>query len=108
MSIIQKNIFGDNIVYTVSPDFTRQLTPELKNEIISTLKSLNVSSVSIRFEHSSETAQFAGIVSQFLQDNGFGVFANGVMMSEIQRNEFSIQKHPSDSNFAILKIGTLL
>ncbi len=108
MSIIQKNIFGDNVVYSVSPDFTRQLTTELKNEMISTLKSLNVSSVSIRFEHSSETVQFAGIVSQFLQGNGFEVFANGVMMSEILRNEFSIQKHPSDPNFAILKIGTLL
>ena len=107
MSIIQKNIFGNNIVYSVSPDFTRQLTQELQDEIISTLRSLNVSSVSIRFEHSSETAQFAGIVSQFLQDSGFGVFTNGVMMSEIQRNEFSIQKHPSDPNFAILKIGTL-
>jgi len=108
MSIIQKNIFGDNVVYSVSPDFTRRLTPELKNEIISALKSLNVSSVSIRFEHSSETAQFAEIVSQFLQENGFGVFVNGAMMSGIQRNEFSIQKHPSDPNFAILKIGTLL
>jgi hypothetical protein len=108
MSIIQKNIFGDNIVYSVSPDFTRQLTPELKDEIISTLRSLNVSSVSIRFEHSSETAEFAGIISHFLQDNGLGVFTNGVMMSEIQRNEFSIQKHPSDPNFAQLKIGTLL
>jgi hypothetical protein len=50
MSIIQKNIFGDNIVYSVSPDFTRQLTPELKNEIITTLKNINVLSVSIRFE----------------------------------------------------------
>lgn len=108
MSIIQKNIFGDNIIYNVSPDFTRELTIELEKEIISTLKYLNVSSVSIRFEYSSETAQFVEIVSRFLQNNGFGVFANGVMMSEIQRNEFSIQKHPSDPNFAILKIGTLL
>ena len=108
MSIIQKNIFGDNIVYSVSPDFTRQLSPELKDEIISTLKNIIISSISIRFEHTSETVQFAGIISQFLQDNGFGVFTNGVMMSEIQRNEFSIQKHPSDPNFAILKIGSLL
>jgi len=49
MSIIQKNIFGDNIIYSVSPDFTRQLTDELQKEILSTLSALNVSSVVIRF-----------------------------------------------------------
>lgn len=108
MNIIQKNVFGTNNIFIVSPDFIRQLTLELKDEIIFTLKSLSVSSVSIRYEYSSETTQFVGIVSQFLQENEFVVFANGVMMSEIQRNEFSIQKHPSDPNFAIIKIGTLL
>lgn len=108
MSIIQKNVFGDNIIYNVSPNFTRQLTNELQQEIISTLTSLNVSSVAIRFEHGAETAEFVAMISQFLRDRGFTVYANGVMMSEITRNEFSIRKHPTDPLFAIIKIGPLL
>lgn len=108
MSIIQKNVFGDNVIYYVSPNFTRQLTPDLQNEIISTLTTLNVTAVSIRFEHSGETSEFVNIIAQFLRQNGFAVYVNGIMMSEIQRNEFSFQKHPSDPAFAIIKIGTLM
>lgn len=108
MSIIQKNVFGDNIIYTVSPDFTRQLTDELKNEITSTMSSLKVTSVVIRYEVGAETLDYVTLVFQFLKENGFQVHTNGVMMSEITRNEFSIQKHPSDPSFAIIKIGPLL
>ena len=107
-SIIQKNVFGDNIIYTVSPDFTRQLTDELKNEITSTMSSLKVTSVVIRYEVGAETLDYVTLVFQFLKENGFQVHTNGVMMSEITRNEFSIQKHPSDPSFAIIKIGSLL
>ena len=108
MSIIQKNVFGDNIIYTVSPDFTRQLTDELKNEITSTMSSLKVTSVVIRYEVGAETLDYVTLVFQFLKENGFQVHTNSVMMSEITRNEFSIQKHPSDPSFAIIKIGSLL
>ncbi len=108
MDIIQKNVFGDNVVYYVSPDFTRNLTDELKTQIILALRTLNVSSVAIRCEHVAEAVQFATIVSQFLRESGFQVYMNTVMMSEIQRNEFSIQKHPSDPDFAIIKIGPIL
>lgn len=108
MSIIQKNVFGDNIIYSVSPDFTRQLTDELQKEILSTLSALNVSSVAIRYEHGAETGEYVLKISQFLKDNDFKVFQNGVMMSEIKRNEFSIQKHPSDSQFAMMKIGPII
>ena len=108
MSIIQKNVFGDNIIYTVSPDFTRQLTDELKNEITSTMSSLKVTSAIIRYEHGAETLDYVTLVFQFLKENGFQVHTNSVMMSEITRNEFSIQKHPSDPSFAIIKIGSLL
>jgi len=107
MSIIQKNVFGDNIIYNVSPNFSRQLTNELQNEIISTLTTLNVTLISIRYEHGAETAEFVDIISQFLSYNGYKVYANAVMMSEIKRNEFSIQKHPSDPLCAIIKIGPL-
>ena len=108
MSIIQKNVFGDNVIYNVSPNFSRQLTKELQEEIISILKTLNVTSVAIRYEHGAETAEFVNKVSEFLLNNGFPVYPNGVMMSEITRNEFSIQKHPTDPLFAIIKIGHLL
>lgn len=84
------------------------MTGELQKEIISTLSKLNVTSVAIRYEHGAETVEFVGIVSQFLIDNGFKVYANGVKMSEITRNEFSIQKHPSDPLFAIIEIGPSL
>jgi hypothetical protein len=108
MSIIQKNVFGDNIIYSVSPDFTRQLTDELQREILSTLSELNVSAVAIRFELGSETGEYVLKISQFLDKHGFKVYSNRVMMSEITRNEFSIQKHPSDSQVAIMKIGPLI
>jgi len=108
MSIIQKNVFGDNIIYSVSPDFTRQLTDELQKEILSTLSALNVSSVVIRFEHGAETAEYVQKISQFLEENGFKVYLNGVMMSEIKRNEFTIQKHQSDSQFAKMIIGPII
>ncbi len=108
MSIIQKNVFGDNIINTVSPNFSRQLTNEVQKEIIATLRTLNVTSVAIRFENGAEPSEFVAKVSKFLADNGFKVFANGVMMSEITRNEFSIQKHPSDPAFAIIKIGPII
>ena len=108
MKIIQKNIFGDNIIFNISPNFTRVLTSELQIELITTLKELNVSAVSIRYEHGAETREFVNLISQFLSQNGFRVFSNGVMMSEILRNEFSIQKHPSDTSFAMIKIGPLL
>lgn len=108
MSILQKNVFGDNIIYHVSPDFSRQLTEDLKNEIITALKTFGVSCVTIRYEHTAETAEYVTNVGQFLQQNGFTVHSTQVMMSEIQRNEFSIEKHPSDPNFAKIKIGPLL
>lgn len=68
MSIIQKNIFGDNIVYNMSPNFTRQLPIELQNDLISTLNSWYVSSISIRFEYSSETAQYVAHVAAGSKD----------------------------------------
>ncbi|MBS1600606.1 MAG: hypothetical protein JST75_20445 [Bacteroidetes bacterium] len=108
MNFIQKNVFGDNLIYTVSPNFSRQLTSELKEEIIFLLNTFNATSVSIRFEHGSETAEFATLVAQFLTNNKFNVYKNEVMMSEIKRNEFSIKQHPSDSGFAIIKIGSIL
>ena len=33
MSIIQKNIFGYNIIYQVSPSYTRNLDEDLKKEV---------------------------------------------------------------------------
>jgi hypothetical protein len=109
MSIVQKNVFGDNITYQISPDFTRNLNEDLKEEITSILKELEVTSAVIRIEHGAETNQFAQIVAQFLLSIGINVSQIiPVFMSEIQRSKFSIQKHPSDPTFAIVKIGTLI
>lgn len=108
MSIIQKNIFGDNIIYQVSPNFTRNLDIDLKSEILNTLKNLNVTSVTIRFESSGESAEFVAKITNFLKSENFAVYSTGVMMSEIQRNQFTIEKHPSDPNFAKISIGTLM
>ena len=72
------------------------------------MSSLKVTSVVIRYEVGAETLDYVTLVFQFLKENGFQVHTNGVMMSEITRNEFSIQKHPSDPSFAIIKIGPLL
>lgn len=109
MSIVQKNVFGDNIIYQVSPNYTRNLNKELETEIISILRALGVSSIIIRIENGAETKQFAQTVAKFLIKNGFNnVKIIPVMMSEITRGEFSIQKHPSDPDFAIIKIGPLI
>jgi hypothetical protein len=109
MSIVQKNVFGNNITHQIWPDFTRNLNEVLKEEITSILKELEVTSAVIRIEHGSETNQFAQIVAQFLLSIGINVSQIiPVMMSEIQRSEFSIQKHPSYPTFAIVKIGTLI
>jgi hypothetical protein len=106
-NIIQKDFSGDKIIYNVSPDYTRQLTDELQEEIISALKSLDVSSVSVRFEHSVDTTDFVDLVCQFLKNNGYKVYANGFTMSNISKNEFSIKRHNSDPTFASIKIGSL-
>ncbi len=109
MSVIQKNIFGDNVIYSISPDFTRQLNDQLQGELLLVLGELEVNAVVIRIESGGETSQFANIIAEFLQKSNIMV-ANiiSVTQSEIERNEFSIQKHPSDPNFAIIKIGPLM
>lgn len=108
MKYTQKNIFGNNIIYTISPNFTREMEDEIKSEIISTLTKLEVTSVSIRFEYSSETIEFVEKIRFFLHENGYIVYTNSIIQSEINRYELSIQKHPSDQNFAILCVGTLI
>jgi len=84
------------------------LSDELKQEIISLLNSLSVSQVAIRYEHSAETKEFVQVIARFLESNGFKVYQNGVIHSEIQRNEFTIQKHPSDPAFAKITIGPII
>ena len=106
-NIIKKDFSGDKIIYNVAPEYNRQLTVELQEDLIEALKSLEVSSVSLRFEHSADTTDFADTVCQFLKNSGYNVFANGYVMSNISRNEFSIKKHNSDPSFASIKIGSL-
>jgi hypothetical protein len=105
MSIIQKNMFGHNVIYVVPQPMTRNLTPEIKTELLSIIKDLGASSAVIRYEQGGETAEFSNIVAHFLGENNIKVNMVNVMMSEIQRNEFSIQKHPSDPDYVIIKIG---
>ena len=107
MSIIQKNVFGNNIIYNVPPIYTRQLTIELQKEIIQLLESNNISSVVIRYEHGGETSEFSMIIAQFLRANDYKINLNCCMMSEIKRNEFTIQKHPSDPSYALIQLGSI-
>jgi hypothetical protein len=107
MSIIQKNVFGDNIIYNVPPIYSRQLTTELQKEIISVLESNNIKGIMVRFEHGGETGEFANKIAQFLIDNNYTARTMGVMASEIQRNEFSIQRNPGDPTWAFIKIGPI-
>ena len=106
-TIIKKDFSGDKVIYNVSKEHIRQLTSELQEEIIAALKSLEVSSVSVRFEHSIDTTEFVDSVCQFLKTNGYQVYANGIVMSNITRDEFSIKRHNSDPSFASIKIGSL-
>ena len=107
MSIIQKNVFGDNIIYVVPQPLTRNLSKEIKSEILSIIKNFGASSAVIRYEHGGETSEFSYIVSQFLEENNIKVNVIPVMMSERKRNEFSIQKHPSDPEYVMIKIGPI-
>jgi len=107
MSIIQKNIFGDNVIYVVPQSLSRNLTKELKSELLSIIKDIGASSAVIRYEHGGETEEFSNIVANYLCENNIKVNMISVMMSEIKRNEFSIQQHPSDSDYVIIKIGPL-
>jgi hypothetical protein len=109
MSIVQKNIFGDNIVYSVSPNFTRNLNEELQREILNILKEMDVESIKIRYENGGETNEFSNIIAQFLQNNGFrNIFLQPVLMSEIQRSQFTIEKITDDTNFAMICIGPII
>jgi hypothetical protein len=107
-SIVTNNQTGDNTIYNISASFSRRLTQELKEELISRLNSLGVSGIAIRYEHTSETAEFAQQIKQFLADNGFQVNLIPVMMSEIARHEFTVQKHPVDPTFAKITIGSIM
>ena len=106
-TIIKKDFSGDKVIYNVSPEYIRLLTDELQEEIISALKSLDVTSVSVRFEHSADTTEYVDSVCHFLKANGYQVYANGITMSNISKNEFSIKRHNSDPKFASIKIGAL-
>lgn len=107
MSIIQKNVFGDNIIYNIPPIYTRQLTIELQKEIIQLLEINNIASVVIRYEHGGETSEFSMRIANFLGDIGYKVNLNCCMMSEIKRNEFTFQKHPSVPSYALIQIGPI-
>jgi hypothetical protein len=107
MSIIQKNVFGDNVVYVVPQALSRSLTLEVKSELLSIIKDMGASCAVIRYEHGGETKEFSNIVANFLCENDVKVNMVSVMMSEINRNEFSIQRHPSDPDYVIIKIGPL-
>lgn len=108
MSTRQKIDLENNIDFNVSPGFSRPLTIELQKELIGIFNKMKVNSIAIRFEYASETAQFANTIAQFLKDNQFNVLINGVIDSDIEKNEFSIQRNPIDCQFAIIKIGVLI
>jgi|GEM_PF-1251656 len=109
MSIIQKNIFGDNVIFQVPPNYSRVLDNQLKKEILSLFNTLGMKSATIRFENGAETKEFAGKVRLFLLDSGVTP-VNTVSMgqSDIERNEFSIKQHPSDTSWAMINIGNTI
>ena len=106
MDIIQKNIFGNNTVYIIPPNYVRTLDDKLKKEISGVIQNLGVNSATIRYENGGETKEFSETVKKFLIEWGLhNVNLMPVLMSEIERNEFSIQVNPGDQNWAIIKIG---
>ena len=108
MNIIQKNIFGKNIVYSISPEFLRNLTPEAKGKIINLLNQLDVHSVVIRITNAGENLEYAEIVREFLLANGIQVYQIiPNPFSGYHRKQFTIEKHPSRVGVAIIKIGPL-
>ncbi len=107
-AIVTNNQIGNNTVYNVAPSFSRQITDAQKKEVISNLNALGVTNVMIRFEHTSETKEFVASVAAFLISSGFEVRSMGVMMSEMQRGEFRIRRHPADPTFAMITIGSLM
>ncbi|MNR30433.1 hypothetical protein D3C85_1478880 [compost metagenome] len=104
MTLTQKNVFGDNII-NVNP--SRELLDRDKQKLLEIINGVNATSAVIRYEHGGETQEFARIVGSFLHSNNISVNFIQVMMSEIERNEFSIMHHPNDASFVIIKIGPI-
>ena len=86
----------------------RELTNIQKNDILNQLQTLGVRSVAIHFEYDSETKNFVQNLVYFLKNKGYVVYGDNDLRqgSGISKNEFTIIKHPSDPDFAIIRIGT--
>jgi hypothetical protein len=110
MDIIQKSVFGDNILHYFVPEtFVRKFDDDLKKELNEALRALNPQRIRIRFEHGGETQEFAELVANFLIGEGFNLEqVLPVMMSEIPRNEFSIKPHEADNALIVIRIGSLM
>jgi hypothetical protein len=96
---------GDNYVYNITVRQRRTLTEELAQEILQELNSMDVEGVMIRFEITGETRLLVGQLQQFLTSQNYKVYPNGVMMGELNVNEFRLMNHPSDPKTAKLCIG---
>ena len=108
ININQKNIFGGNSINIIYPT-DRELTADLKNQILKGLKKFNVNSVVLQFDYDQETKVFIDKIASFFRNERYAVFGenDNRFASGIKRREFSISKHPSDPNFAIVRVGGL-
>jgi hypothetical protein len=105
MEINQSNIFGDNNIIVKKDN--KELTDDIKEKILNYLKRLKVDSVSLQFDYSQEMQEFIDEITLFLRHYNYVVYGDKDrrIASGIQKGELSILKHPSVSNFAIIRIG---
>ena len=108
--VIQRNVFGNNVINLVSDpsSFYRELTDGSKRKILDFLELNDLTSVVIRFEFTAESSELVQKINQFLLENNYKVYITSVMQSEIIRNQFTIERHPSDDTFAFIKIGSVV
>ncbi len=106
MNINQKNLFGDNII-KVTQLQDRELNDNQKKEFLEALRSMSISGATIRYENGGETQSFANHIAKILNSANIDVNFSCVTNSEIQRGEFSIDKHLSVPNYVIIKIGPI-
>jgi hypothetical protein len=106
-NIRQKNVFGDNVVMQ-NVRISRDLDVVGKEQLQDFLVANNIEGVTIRYEAGGETRELADKVRSMI--SGFGITSvnmTAVMMSEIGRGQFTIEQHPTDKKFAVVRIGSL-
>ena len=87
----------------------RGLDDKTKTDIKQYLEKINVSNIVLRFEYGGEAVEFSQKIIVFLTQVGFNVYSPvDRTQSGIRRGDYlEIEKHPSDSDCAIITFGSI-